>query len=100
MDSVFIFARTHLGVDTGWDFATGAPAGLIKDVWNIRLLPHYWLGVFFVLSHLATGARTVMITHGVPKILADRFMIGGAIIGGIIATAIILGMSGLRIKFA
>jgi hypothetical protein len=25
MDSVFIFARTYLGIDTGWDFATGAP---------------------------------------------------------------------------
>lgn len=99
MDSVFIFARTYLGVDTGWDFATGAPTGLIKGAWNIRLLPHYWFGVFFVLSHLATGARTVMISHGVPKILADRFMIGGAITGGIIATAIILGMSGLRIQF-
>jgi len=27
MDSVFIFARTYLGIDTGWSFATGAPAG-------------------------------------------------------------------------
>jgi hypothetical protein len=25
MDSVFIFARTYLGIDTGWGFATGAP---------------------------------------------------------------------------
>jgi hypothetical protein len=36
MDSVFIFARTYLGIDTGWSFATGAPTGLIKDPWNIR----------------------------------------------------------------
>jgi len=50
MDSVFIFARTYLGIDTGWDFATGAPTGLIKDPWNIRLVPHYRLGVFFVLT--------------------------------------------------
>ena len=27
MDSVFIFARTYLGIDTGWGFATGAPTG-------------------------------------------------------------------------
>src|SRR5262249_57884914 len=27
MDSVFIFARTYLGIDTGWSFATGAPTG-------------------------------------------------------------------------
>jgi hypothetical protein len=31
MDSVFIFARTYLGIDTGWGFATGAPTGLVKD---------------------------------------------------------------------
>ena len=35
MNSVFIFARTYLGIDTGWDFATGAPTGLLKDPWNI-----------------------------------------------------------------
>jgi hypothetical protein len=57
MDSVFIFARTYLGMDSGWVFATGAPTGLIMDPWNIRLVPHYWLAVFFVLAHLASGAR-------------------------------------------
>src|SRR5262249_7880782 len=31
MDSVFIFARTYLGIDTGWSFATGAPTGLVKE---------------------------------------------------------------------
>ena len=41
MNSVFIFARTDLGIDTGWDFATGAPTGLVKDPRNIRLVPHY-----------------------------------------------------------
>ena len=41
MDSVFLFARTYLGIDTGWGFATGAPTGIVKDPWNIRLLPHY-----------------------------------------------------------
>jgi hypothetical protein len=67
MDSVFIFARTYLDIDTGWDFATGAPTGLVKDRWNIRLVPHYWLGAFFVLAHLAAGARGVMMAHGVSK---------------------------------
>ena len=61
MNSVFIFARTYLGIDTGWDFATGAPTGLVKDRWNIRLVPHYRLGVFFVLAHLAAGMRVQFI---------------------------------------
>ncbi|MGC1234312.1 MAG: hypothetical protein WA838_06545 [Xanthobacteraceae bacterium] len=99
MDSVFIFARTYLGIDTGWDFATGAPTGIIKDPWNIRLLPHYWLGAFFVLAHLAAGARGVMMAHGVSKAFADRFMISGTVVAAIIATWIMLGMSGMRVQF-
>jgi hypothetical protein len=77
MDAVFIFARTYLGIDTGCSFATGAPTGLVKDPWNIRLVPHYWLGVFFVLTHLAAGARVVIMAHGVSRAFADRFMVGG-----------------------
>jgi hypothetical protein len=99
MDSVFIFARTYLGIDTGWSFATGAPTGLVKDPWNIRLVPHYWLGVFFVLAHLAAGVRAVILAHGVSKMLADRFMIGGAVGAGIVATVIVLGMCGMRVQF-
>jgi hypothetical protein len=99
MDSVFIFARAYLGIDTGWNFATGAPTGLVKDPWNIRLVPHYWLGIFFVLAHLAAGARVIILGHGVSKTLADRFMIGGAVSAGIVATVIILGMCGMRVQF-
>ena len=99
MDSVFIFARTYLGIDTGWGFATGAPTGLIKDEWNIRLVPHYWLAAFFVLAHLAGGARGVMMAHGVTKALADRFMVGGAVGAGTVATVIMLGMCGMRVQF-
>jgi hypothetical protein len=99
MDSVFIFARTYLGIDTGWGFATGAPAGLLKDAWNIRLVPHYWLGAFFVLAHLVAGARVVMMTHGVNKAFADRFMVSGAVVAGLVATVIMLGMSGMRVQF-
>jgi hypothetical protein len=99
MDSVFIFARTYLSIDTGWNFATGDPAGMIKDPWNIRLLPHYWLAVFFVLSHLASGARVIMMAHGVGKDFADRLPVAGAVAAGFVATWIMLGMSGMRIQF-
>ena len=99
MNSVFIFARTYLGIDTGWGFATGAPTGLVADAWNIRLVPHYALGVFFVLSHIAAGARVVMLNNGVRKAVADRLMIGGASAAGVIAAVIILGMCGLRLQF-
>src|SRR5262249_8252813 len=99
MDSVFIFARTYLGIDSDWGFATGAPTGLIKDAWNIRLVPHYGLGVFFVLAHLFSGVRIVMLSHGGRKTTADRVMIGGSTAAALTACVIMLGMCGMRVSF-
>jgi len=84
---------------TGWGFATGAPTGLVQDAWNIRLVPHYALGVFFVLSHIAAGTRVVLMNNGVRKAIADRVMIGGVSLAALIAAVIILGMCGLRLQF-
>jgi hypothetical protein len=97
MNSVFIYARRFLGIPTDWNFAIGAPTGLIHDAWNIRLLPHYTLGVFFVLSHIASGLRVVLIAHGVDRRHADRFWGAGAALSAIVAAAIIAGMCGARI---
>jgi hypothetical protein len=99
MNSVFVYARLYLGIDSDWAFATGAPAGLVKDAWNIRLIPHYGLGVFFVLSHLAAGVRAVMLAHGVTRRFADRFLIGSATASGLTAFVIMLGMCGGRLNF-
>jgi hypothetical protein len=97
MNSVFIYARTFLRIPTGWNFAIGAPAGLIHDAWNIRLMPHYALGVFFVLSHLVSGLRVVSIAHGVAPRHADRLWAIGVAMSAIVAAAIIAGMCGVRI---
>jgi hypothetical protein len=97
MNAVFIYARTVLGIPTDWNFAIGAPTGLIHDAWNIRLLPHYALGVFFVLSHLASGLRVVLIAHGVNRYKADRLWIAGAATSAAISAAIMAGMCGVRI---
>jgi hypothetical protein len=97
MNSVFIYARSVLGIQTDWNFAIGAPTGLIHDAWNIRLLPHYAFGVFFVLSHLASGLRVVLIAHGVNRRHADRFWNTGVALSAIVAAAIIAGMCGVRI---
>jgi hypothetical protein len=69
----FVYARSFLSIPTDWNFAIGA-TGLIHDAWNIRLLPHYALGVFFVLSHLASGLRMVLIAHGVDRLAANRLL--------------------------
>jgi hypothetical protein len=97
MNSVFIYARTVLGIPTDWNFAIGAPTGLIHDAWNIRLLPHYALGVFFVLSHLASGLRVVLIAHGIDRHKADNLWILGAATSAAISAAIMAGMCGVRI---
>jgi hypothetical protein len=97
MNSVFIYARSFLGIPTDWNFAIGAPTGLIHDAWNIRLLPHYALGVFFVLSHIASGLRLVLIAHGVDRRNADRLWMVCVAISIVVAAAIITGMCGVRI---
>jgi len=97
MNSVFIYARTYEGVQTDWDFATGAPTGLLRDAWNIRLLPHYLLGVFFVLTHLVLGARIVALAHDVPVGTVDRLAITGITLAAAVAISIILGMVGIHI---
>ena len=61
-------------------------------------MPHYWLGVFFVLAHLAAGTRAVMMAHGVSKAFADRSMVGGTVVAGM-SRLIMLGLCGLRVQF-
>jgi hypothetical protein len=97
MNSVFIYARTVRKIDTGWDFATGAPTGLIHDAWNIRLVPHYSLGVFFVLAHLASGLRVVLLAHGFDRRWVDPAWSVGVVASIAISAAIIAGMCGARI---
>lgn len=97
MNSVFIYARSFLGIPTDWNFAIGAPIGLIHDAWNIRLLPHYALGAFFVLTHLASGGRVVLIAHGVDRRHADRSWAACVAMSTMVTAAIIAGMCGVRI---
>lgn len=97
MNSVFVFARTWLGIDTDWSFATGAPAGLIADAWNVRLVPHYGLGVAFLLVHLAGGARIVLLAHGVSLDFGNRLVAVASAAASLVAGAILLGMCGVRV---
>ena len=95
MNSVFIYARTVLRIDTGWNFATGAPAGLLYGAG--RLIPHYALGVFFVLAHLVSGLRVVLLAHGADRRWVDPAWNVGVVVSVAISAAIIAGMCGARI---
>lgn len=70
--AVFILGRIFLGIDTTFAWASGAPSGLLPDPWNVRLIPHYSLAVLFVISHLAMGARAILLGHGALLTAANR----------------------------
>lgn len=61
-----------LALKREWAFASGDPVGMLHDPWSIRLLPHYAIGVFFVLTHLVSGLRVVLLAHGVPRLRVNN----------------------------
>jgi hypothetical protein len=97
LNSALVSARWVRGSETDWAWASGAPEGLIYDSWNIRLLPHYVFGVFFVLSHLASGLRQILIAHGVGAMIANRIWVAGLIASALGSAAIIAALIGARI---
>jgi hypothetical protein len=97
LNSALVSARTVHKIETGWAWASGAPTGLIHNAWNIRLVPHYAFGVFFVLGHLASGLRGVAIAHGLSAAVANRVWTIGLILGGLVSVAIMSGLCGARI---
>ena len=97
LNSALVSARALRNIETDWAWASGAPAGLIYDPWNIRLLPHYAFGAFFVLAHLSSGLRQVLRAHRVSAAVADRVWVAGLVTSGLISIAIISGLLGARI---
>lgn len=97
LNSAFVSARWVHGTPTDWAWATGAPDGLLMDAWNIRLLPHYALGVFFIIAHLFCGLRTILLAHGVRQSTADRIWASGLLLAGGVSLLIAAALCGLRI---
>lgn len=97
MNSVFFYARSFLGIETDWAFATGSPSGLLFDPWNIRLVPHYGLGAFLVLSHAVSGLRVVLHAHNVDSNTVQKVWYSGLALSGIFTSFILLAMCGLRV---
>ena len=97
LNSAFVSARWVHNIPTDWAWATGAPDGLLMDAWNIRLLPHYALGVFFVVAHVFCGLRIVLLAHGVRPSTADRLWACGLLSAGGVSLLITAALCGLRI---
>jgi len=92
MNSVFVYARLHEGIDTNFWFASGGQAGLLGDPWSVRLLPHYALGVWSVITHAGCGLRTVLLTHGFAQHTADRVATWISALGAVATAPMILGL--------
>lgn len=97
MNSALVSARAVHGIQTDWAWASGAPAGLLRDAWNIRLVPHYALGAFFALGHLVSGARVVLLAHGAAPASVNRVWAAGLVFAAAIAAAIMAGLCGVRL---
>jgi hypothetical protein len=92
LTAVFILGRHVMQVDTNWDFAIGAPAGMMDDPWNVRLVPHYSLAVFLLFSHVACGMRMVLLGRSVSAPAATRTAVAIIALGGAVALTVTLAM--------
>jgi hypothetical protein len=99
MNSALVSARLLQGMVTDWAWASGAPRGLLHDAWNIRLLPHYTLGVFCALAHLACGLRVVLLAHGGQPQTVNRAYRLGLLLALAVTSAIVAGLCGARLHF-
>lgn len=88
LNAVFILGRAVTKVDTTFLWASGAPVGLLPDAWNVRLIPHYSLGVLFVISHMGFGLRGVLLAHGVAPTAANRVAWAVSALGAVLALTI------------
>jgi hypothetical protein len=97
LNSALVSARWVHGIPTDWAWATGAPDGLLMDAWNIRLLPHYAMGVFFVIAHLFCGLRTILLAHGVGRSRANYAWMAGLLCAGGVSLLITAALCGVRV---
>jgi hypothetical protein len=59
-------------------------------------VPHYTLGVFFVVVHVFCGLRGVLLKHRVRAATAEWIWLGGLAIAVALSTAITFALCGLR----
>jgi hypothetical protein len=63
----------------------------------VRLLPHYALGVWSVITHAGCGLRTVLLSHGVTEYTADRVAGWISALGAAVTIPMILALVRIHI---
>jgi hypothetical protein len=97
MTAVFVYARWRLYIQTDWAFASGAPTGLLRDAFNVRLIPHYAIAPWAVVTHVGLGLRGVLRAHGVAERSANSWAKGMSAVGAIVSILITLGLIGVHL---
>lgn len=97
MTAALVMARAKFGIDTTWDWAAGAPAGLLGDAWNVRLIPHYLFAVAALAAHAACGLRVVLLAHGVGRKVVDGIARSVVVGGALLALALVSALLGFRV---
>ena len=97
LTAVFVMARWLEHIRTDWAFASGAPIGLIKDPWNVRLIPHYAIGVWAVVTHVGLGARGVIHAHSGSVRAGDLTAVVMTGLGAILSALITVALLGVHL---
>jgi hypothetical protein len=100
VNAVLVLARTYLGIESDWGFASGAPSGLIVDPWNIRLVPLYAFAAFFAITHPFAGLRWILLNHGSSRKVSGWVFWAGIVLGLVVSAGITLALCGVRLSIA
>jgi hypothetical protein len=60
-------------------------------------LPHYALGVFFIIGHLFSGLRIAMLAHNARAAVTNRIWAAGLTAGALLSATISSALCGARI---
>ncbi|HZR03989.1 MAG TPA: hypothetical protein VFA81_12555 [Burkholderiales bacterium] len=92
LNAVFVLGRGFSHVDTTFSWAGGAPTGLLADPWNVRLIPHYSLAVWLVITHAGLGLRMILLNHGRSRAVADRAAWALSVLGLLVSLIILAAL--------
>jgi len=89
LTAILVLARWQGHVDTGtWAYESSAPVGFLGNAWNPRLLPHYSMAVWALMTHVGLGMRGVLRAHGVEDRAANLLAQGASLAGA--ATSLVI----------
>lgn len=98
LTAILVLARWQGHVNTGtWAYESAAPDGFLGNPWNPRLLPHYSIVVWAVITHVGLGLRGVLRAHGVADRVANLVARGAAVAGAAASFAIGCALLGVHL---